>query len=989
MKPYQKFRRGSQIVLIAVRQDTDGTYYSELTDIQDTFPDASGFEVGGVTLVYLKDENNQRHSPLRIEHFPDDIVDVFTTVLKSQYAAAFVALPVHIEPYFPEEIEQQSTSTLSLLPPHACASIPISSYDVSSTLNSRLYRDPLAALSTIAAATTQTLHVVERSSAQSAANHLELLNYHNDLLKQNNELLMQQNLVLQRQEDARLLSEETLKIQKQAVDRLIVAQQRVDALLVQNYELHEYPIPRRFVILPESYKTFDPRRVVKERFRLFFLCECGEQCSADADQEKDASHPIPAKNQVHLANHAGYELTRPTEFYNRYGPYVLGMLRILKHCLVITSVVAPAVSLAHDQVSNVMQGVESIAKNTVEAAINSSITFLEKELGNSDAADDVRDFRSLQPGDDLADMMSDLRALEGADLRRLDTFLRNADEDKILGNLYRIVTTMGHVKWVCLEHYNASYRAFAMKAFIQTVETAGGTYYPQLAKVVITLTSRTGCKDFFGHLAGQASTVAELDVTFKWGFGSSDLSTFVEDLARSNVTIVKLDLKDNNNIPISGILLKYTPLLKLFSNRKLQGLQITGSNSFGDLTSKLSKHHHGLSSLRSFRHLDQIKGKDWIRLLEIISVSPDLIDLRLGALSNSVFESLSLSIAVEILSIAIGSPGLFRANQQRYGQWQGILSLTHLQSLHICGDIDGSMETIALFFRAISSTSTRLRELVYIEGPRTPEHLEEIIQASATSLEVLILEMPCPKPTSDIAVAPPTQSTIIPFSKLSHLHMSVGLSSSTFDQLMAILPNLELVHFGTNLQSKQLLPHLNFSTLQSLSLFNLDEEDLQPMIDAFLLNSQPCILKTLYLGSIKNIVQLPNLLKVIPLEQLYLFHLGEAALGRILPCLNMSKLSLLAILDVKYDWPMEAILVSKSQEFVREFCLHLGKPDEKFIEIKLAAAMVERMMKGVFSKNSRTPEGLLGTLPLLRISLLEADDFVRQYWQSIVSNASH
>lgn len=37
-------------------------------------------------------------------------------------------------------------------------------------------------------------------------------------------------------------------------------------------------------------------------------------------------------------------------------------------------------------------------------------------------------------------MFENLAALEGADLRRLDTFLRNNDKDKVLGNLYRITT---------------------------------------------------------------------------------------------------------------------------------------------------------------------------------------------------------------------------------------------------------------------------------------------------------------------------------------------------------------------------------------------------------------------------------------------------------------------------------------------------------------------------------------------------------------------
>lgn len=59
-------------------------------------------------------------------------------------------------------------------------------------------------------------------------------------------------------------------MQQQTIDRLIVAQQRIEAILVQNYELHEYPIPRLFAILPDSYEKWDPRNFMVERFRLFF-----------------------------------------------------------------------------------------------------------------------------------------------------------------------------------------------------------------------------------------------------------------------------------------------------------------------------------------------------------------------------------------------------------------------------------------------------------------------------------------------------------------------------------------------------------------------------------------------------------------------------------------------------------------------------------------------------------------------------------------------
>jgi len=218
----------------------------------------------------------------------------------------------------------------------------------------------------------------------------------------------------------------TLAKQQETIDRLTVAQQRLEAIVVQSYELLKYPIPRLFVILPESYEKWDPRGLVMERFRLFFLCECGDHCRPDIQTSTTTTSieaaatgpPNMVKSSVHLAKHDGYELSRPTEFFDRYGPYVLGTLKVLKHCLSIAMVVAPAVALVVDGVKDTIEVVKSISESTLEA-VNSSIGFLEQKLERGSMADGVtRGGANSQE----EDMFQDLAALEGADLRRLDFF---------------------------------------------------------------------------------------------------------------------------------------------------------------------------------------------------------------------------------------------------------------------------------------------------------------------------------------------------------------------------------------------------------------------------------------------------------------------------------------------------------------------------------------------------------------------------------------
>ncbi|KAI8359010.1 hypothetical protein B0O80DRAFT_443113, partial [Mortierella sp. GBAus27b] len=79
--------------------------------------------------------------------------------------------------------------------------------------------------------------------------------------------------------------------------------------------------------------------------------------------------------------------------------------------------------------------------------------------------------------------MRNNEALEGADLRKLETFLKNKDGNKVLGNLYRTVTSEGHVKWVCIDHYRENYHEKAVKVFRDTVESMGGSFDENVGSV--------------------------------------------------------------------------------------------------------------------------------------------------------------------------------------------------------------------------------------------------------------------------------------------------------------------------------------------------------------------------------------------------------------------------------------------------------------------------------------------------------------------------
>jgi len=106
---------------------------------------------------------------------------------------------------------------------------------------------------------------------------LELVSMNNKLMSENKNHLVQITLL---QQDLASKQDEMKELQLQALDRLAQLQNGVQALLTQTYELHEYPIPRLFIVLPDDRSSWNPLDFFSNKFRLYFLCECGEHTKA-------------------------------------------------------------------------------------------------------------------------------------------------------------------------------------------------------------------------------------------------------------------------------------------------------------------------------------------------------------------------------------------------------------------------------------------------------------------------------------------------------------------------------------------------------------------------------------------------------------------------------------------------------------------------------------------------------------------------------------
>ncbi|KAG0272138.1 hypothetical protein BGZ96_005453, partial [Linnemannia gamsii] len=339
-----------------------------------------------------------------------------------------------------------------------------------------------------------------------------------------------QKQVLDNQKETERLQKQVLdnqkemkQLQKRALDQLAVLQSRVQAVLTQTYELHEYPIPRLFVVLPQDPSGWDAVNPFSNKFRLYFLCECGEHT-------KSISSKTAISHDIHFAKHEGYEIARPTEFFHQYGPYVLTILKMLKFGVSVAGVVVPPIShlVKSDLIDQATTGL-GILKD-FEPRMDHVINWMDKiSVDESEAVDE------------FAEQMEKKEALEGADLRKLDTFLKDKDGNKVLGNLYRTVTDEGHVKWVCIDHYRVNYQETSAKEFVCVLYSVGGSFSENVGTVKARLQSRVLAEQFFSAL-GKARSVYELDIVLDWACTTSDLEALEDALKKSRVSILRLDL---------------------------------------------------------------------------------------------------------------------------------------------------------------------------------------------------------------------------------------------------------------------------------------------------------------------------------------------------------------------------------------------------------------------------------------------------------------
>ncbi|KAG0277556.1 hypothetical protein BGZ95_005727 [Linnemannia exigua] len=403
------------------------------------------------------------------------------------------------------------------------------------------------------------------------------------------------------------MQQNMVQMQQQTLDRLALIQNRVQAILVQNFELHEYPIPRLFIVLPKDPATWNPSRLIQNKFRLYFLCECGEHTRSSQDNSNGSS--LNANNNtthhIHLAKHEGYDIESPTEFFRQYGSYILDMLNMVKYGVMVAGLAVPAlVPLRMVATIDQLKGSLNHFAYNIEPSVNQAIKYLE---ALSTSAPKTNQDGS---GPSYAD---ELEALEGADLRRLGMFLKGRDKERVLGNLYRVVTSEGHVK--------------LSNGLKEVIQVNGGSFEEHTGRVEISLSSSIIAGQFYRTMEC-GRFIQELKITLAWGkIASSDAKELQDAVHRSN--IVHLDLSCSAPLSTGGLLSMTkvsNPLWELILDAQLQALILSDYQGFFVYAPRLIR----TTNLRVLKLSERFRWrKDGPKLMELIRKSPKLSDLSL------------------------------------------------------------------------------------------------------------------------------------------------------------------------------------------------------------------------------------------------------------------------------------------------------------------------------------------------------------------------
>ncbi|KAF9305438.1 hypothetical protein BGZ74_010202 [Mortierella antarctica] len=387
--------------------------------------------------------------------------------------------------------------------------------------------------------------------------------------------------------------------------RLSRIRSKVVAFLLHRYSVHDYTVPRLFIVLPDPTST--PGDELVNTYRLYLLCECSPSFTLPLGS---------GLNHLHIAKHTGYAIEpgRQDEFFRKYGPMDPQttpdsaptsiskqpsqvqdikearhesqhlLKRVEKLCNLRRSDLPPAIAQDVDvKVARMIEFLESflsLGDNTKPSGSQST-----GESGKQESESDTLKDTKRPNQEDAGEPLQGLVNL--ADLHELYTYLGMGSHSARLlsgqlGNLFRVSNVKGQVSWVCTYHYRWTFMEKNVDDFAKWIVSRGGLFDKPSGALTITLVSRAHARTFCSWITNKvAPSLIEVHLKLGWLFAKKDLWRLARAIAQSTVTVLSLDGCTEDDDPgYMSIHKKYDPILHMISHGQIHSLELRRFPSF-------------------------------------------------------------------------------------------------------------------------------------------------------------------------------------------------------------------------------------------------------------------------------------------------------------------------------------------------------------------------------------------------------------------------
>ncbi|KAG0246590.1 hypothetical protein BGX31_000568 [Mortierella sp. GBA43] len=597
--------------------DTAGQLIVLWEDIEDVFTGAKSVRNGDTHVPFMKDANFTQITPRRIAYHPGAVLEVDILENSNTQADMSAAAPLILNnnidlnghPTMLIGISSPADSTNSGEGSSSCSNytsiesitapsseIALMEQDedeVSTTIDTiqhmirytgRMPDEPQTSLSAYSRLHNNYLDAIMAGQQRQAASIRQLMDEHFGRIQfeiDRNNVLQEELFKMQRQmhqlqyqsnieirESQKLMNEKqdhSIHMQQQLLNQLALIRNRMQALLTQTYELHEYLAPRLFIVLPKDVELRGaPTNLLAEHFRLYFLCECG-------------THTMPegcrTQHEIHLANHEGYDLETPIKFFERFGAYLLAMMYMIKYGVVAEGLTLPTLAnfMIPEEVNDGQKHNRNL-RNNIEVLVDETISYLRGLKLNAHVGDELR-------ADQIEVDM--IRALDETKLMQLEPYLKVKGQERVYGKLYRIVTQQGHVKWVCFDHFQINHRMTGVKQLRDIVQVNRGIYIEEKGQIEVEIKSRDLAKKFY-HAIVKSPGIHELDIILAWKATRKHFLELYSAVTKAKV--IRLSVNGNKcKSPVIDLFnhhRRFGPILQLASNARVQTLRLQGFSNF-------------------------------------------------------------------------------------------------------------------------------------------------------------------------------------------------------------------------------------------------------------------------------------------------------------------------------------------------------------------------------------------------------------------------